>query len=111
MAGGQAAYDKAIAMNAIGFFGLHMVTAGSYDGQEDLQIGEGLYKKLFIKEGRLNGYIIIGDVRRAGIYTALIRNQTPLDSLDFDLIREKPQLMAFSQKARKDMLGGVSQAH
>ncbi|SCJ59410.1 Anthranilate 1%2C2-dioxygenase system ferredoxin--NAD(+) reductase component [uncultured Clostridium sp.] len=111
MAGGQAAYDKAIAMNAIGFFGLHMVTAGSYDGQADLQIGEGLYKKLFIKEGRLNGYIIIGDVRRAGIYTALIRNQTRLDSLDFDLIREKPQLMAFSQKARKDMLGGVSHAH
>ena len=87
------------------------MTAGSYDGQADLQIGEGLYKKLFIKEGRLNGYIIIGDVRRAGIYTALIRNQTPLDSLDFDLIREKPQLMAFSQKARKDMLGGVSHAH
>lgn len=111
MAGGQAAYDKAIAMNAIGFFGLHMVTAGSYDGQEDLQIGEGLYKKLFIKEGRLNGYIIIGDVRRAGIYTALIRNQTPLDNLDFDLIRERPQLMAFSQKARKEMLGGVSHAH
>ena len=111
MAGGQAAYDKAIAMNAIGFFGLHMVTAGSYDGQADLQIAEGLYKKLFIKEGRLNGYIIIGDVRRAGIYTALIRNQTPLDSLDFDLIREKPQLMAFSQKARKEMLGGVSHAH
>ena len=111
MAGGQAAYDKAIAMNAIGFFGLHMVTAGSYDGQEDLQIDESLYKKLFIKEGRLNGYIIIGDVRRAGIYTALIRNQTRLDSLDFDLIREKPQLMAFSQKARKAMLGGVSQAH
>ena len=111
MAGGQAAYDKAIAMNAIGFFGLHMVTAGSYDGQEDLQIDESLYKKLFIKEGRLNGYIIIGDVRRAGIYTALIRNQTRLDSLDFDLIREKPQLMAFSQKARKDMLGGVSHAH
>lgn len=111
MAGGQAAYDKAIAMNAIGFFGLHMVTAGSYDGQEDLQIDESLYKKLFIKEGRLNGYIIIGDVRRAGIYTALIRNQTLLDSLDFDLIRERPQLMAFSQKARKEMLGGVSHAY
>jgi hypothetical protein len=43
---------------------------------------------------------MIGDIRRAGIYTSLIRNQTPLDSIDFELIKQKPQLMAFSAEKR-----------
>ena len=53
------------------------------------------------------GFILIGDIERAGIYTALIRNKTPLDSIDFELIREKPQLMAFSLSDRKIKLGGA----
>ena len=49
---------------------------------------------------------MIGDVLRAGIYTKLIREKTPLDSLDFELISEKPQLMAFSRDERAKQLGG-----
>ena len=50
------------------------------------------------------GYIMIGDIKRAGIYTALIKNQTPLDSIDFELIKQKPQLMAFSAEDRREKL-------
>lgn len=46
-------------------------------------------------------------VERAGIYTSLIREQTPLDTIDFALIREKPQLMAFSHAERAKQLGGA----
>lgn len=53
-----------------------------------------------------NAYML-GDVERAGIYTSLIRERTPLSSIDFDLIRERPQLMAFSQTERAKKLGGV----
>ena len=104
MAGGDAAYDHAIPMNAIGFFGLHIITAGTYDGECYACSEDGSYKKLFYKSNRLKGYIMIGDVKRAGIYTSLIKKRTPLSSIDFDLIKEKPQLMAFSQKARKEFL-------
>ena len=62
-----------------------------------------------IKDGRLIGFIMIGNIERAGIYTALIRNKTPLDTIDFELIAEKPQLMAFSNVDRKKMLGGAKQ--
>ena len=44
--------------------------------------------------------------QRAGIYTALIRERTPLSSIDFELIQEKPQLMAFSRQVRQEKLGG-----
>lgn len=104
MTGGEKRYDKAIPMNAIGFFGLHIITAGTYDG-ECFETKKGSsYKKLFTKDNRLTGYILIGDVERAGIYTSLIREKTPLDSIDFDLIKEKPQLMAFSRRERNRFL-------
>ncbi len=106
MAGGEKSFDKAIPMNAIGFFGLHMITAGSYDGDEYVEQTEGSYKKLVTKDGLLKGYILIGDIKRAGIYTSLIREQTPLGDLDFDRIREKPQLMAFAKAERAKKLGG-----
>lgn len=107
MAGGKAVYDKAIAMNAIGFFGLHLLTAGNYSGDSYVVQGENFYKRLVTKDDRLRGFILVGDVARAGIYTSLIRNKTALDGIDFELIREKPQLLAFSRKERKKMLGGA----
>ena len=108
MAGGDASFEKAIPMNAMGVLGLHMVTAGSYDGEAIKVETDGGCKVLFVRDDRLVGYIIIGDVRRAGIYTSLIREKTPLSSIDFDLIKEKPALMAFSKTERKRSL---SQPH
>ncbi|MGI6005395.1 MAG: NAD(P)/FAD-dependent oxidoreductase [Christensenellales bacterium] len=109
MAGEKARYDCAIPMNAIGFFGLHMITAGGYEGEcyAACEDGDG-YKKLFYKGDRLLGYIMIGDVAKAGIYTALIRERTPLSSIDFELICQQPSLMAFSRAERKVMLGGTA---
>ena len=106
MAGGEKTFDKAIPMNAIGFFGLHVITAGNYSGEAYVKSGNGNYKKLFYSDNRLNGYILIGDVEKAGIYTSLIRERTPLDSIDFPLVCEKPGLMAFTKEDRNVKLGG-----
>lgn len=106
MAGGEKKFDKAIPMNAIGFFGLHIITAGNYNGDIYIQNENSNYKRLFYDENRLNGYILIGDVEKAGIYTSIVRERTPLDTIDFALICEKPGLMAFTQKDRMIKLGG-----
>lgn len=110
MAGGSKPFDKAIPMNSIGFMGLHVMTAGSYTGDVYSRIETGadgktaVYKKLFYSDDHLNGYILIGDVARAGIYTSLIRERTLLSSIDFDLICERPQLMAFCASDRAEKL-------
>lgn len=106
MASGEKLYDHAIPMNAIGFFGLHIITAGSYNGESTVRKTDGCYKRLIVRDNQLVGYILIGEVERAGIYTALIRNKTPLDTIDFELITKKPQLMAFSKAERLRQLGG-----
>jgi len=107
MAGGQAVYANAIPMNATKLLGLPIVTAGSYEGDEYTVTGENQYKKLVTKDNYFKGYILIGDIARAGIYTSLIMERTPLDTIDFELIKEKPQLMAFSKTQRQQKLGGL----
>jgi NAD(P)H-nitrite reductase large subunit len=110
MAGLASNFENAFPMNAGGFFGLHLITAGSYQGECLILPNEGGVKKLFIKDDRLVGYLLLGDVRRAGIYTSLIRDQTPLSTIDFGLIAQKPQLMAFSKAERAKMLAGGNKA-
>lgn len=107
MSGKDFVFDKAIPMNAIGLFGKHIITAGTYKGETYFEADENNYKKLFYSDNKLNGYIIIGNIEKAGIYTALIREKTPLDTLDFELICKMPGLMAFSKEERASKLGGV----
>lgn len=112
MAGANVVFDKAIPMNSIGFFGLHVMTAGSYfsaaeGGQLYEEKTETTLKRLFTHDGRLTGFILIGDTNRAGIYTSLIREQVSLDDIDFETLKKNATSTAFSQKKRKKMFGGM----
>lgn len=107
MAGEKKEITNAFPMNAVGFFGLHIITAGTYDGECFSCCDKVNYKKLFYKDDRLVGYIMIGNVDKAGIYTFLIREKTPLSSMDFKLICEAPSLAAFSRGYRDENLGGI----
>ena len=96
-------------MNSVGFFGLHIMTAGSMEGTEYITRTGDSYKRLIVGENRLKGFIMIGNVARAGIYTSMIRERTPLDTVDFELILEKPQLMAFTRVRREEILAGSAE--
>lgn len=112
MAGSEQDFKDSIPMNAIGFFGLHMITAGSYEGEvRESFDGEKSLKKLYYKDNVLKGYIMLGNVEKAGIYTSMIRECTPLSSIDFDLVCQTPGLMAFSKKYRAETLGGANHGH
>ncbi|MGN0665959.1 MAG: NAD(P)/FAD-dependent oxidoreductase [Huintestinicola sp.] len=107
MAGTEAHYENAFPMNAIGFFGLHIITAGSYDGDEYLEADGVNYKKLVTKDNALKGFILMGNkIERAGIYTSLIREHIALDSVDFEALKKNPMLMAFSRERRNEKLAG-----
>jgi len=107
MSGADCVFDKAIPMNAIGLFGKHIITAGVYTGEEYHEADEENYKKLFYSNNRLNGFILDGNIEKAGIYTSLIREGTPLDTIDFELICRMPGLMAFSRKERARKLSSM----
>ena len=112
MAGGEKVFQKAIPMNSIGFFGLYAMTAGTYTGPEQggevyVEPIEGGIKKFFVKDGVLKGYILIGYSEQTGVLTALIRDQTPLDTVNFPLLRKSVTFAAFSPEDRRKKFGGV----
>ena len=104
MAGGDAVFADAMPLNAIGFFGLHVLTAGSYEGEGFVQAEGDVYRRFFCKDGVLKGFILVNSPERAGIYTSLIRNKTPLAEVDLELLKTAPQLAAFPTTARERML-------
>ena len=107
MSGAHEKYNRAFAMNAIGFFGLHLVTAGVYDGEVYTEKQGDNLKKIFYKDNLVRGFIITGNVEKAGIYTSLIRDRIPIDKIDFSLICKKPTFLAFQDEYRKNCFGGV----
>ena len=104
MAGGEAEQTDAIPMNAIGFFGSHILTAGVYEGECIGHIEGDIYKKLFVKDNKLVGFILINDFLRAGIYTQLVRDKVDLSDVDFELLKSAPQLLAYPKAVRKAKL-------
>lgn len=107
MADGDEVFDKAIPMNSIGFFDLHVMTAGTYEGELYEEKIDSTLKRLFTKDGVLKGFILIGKTERAGIYTSLIREKIPLDTIDFETMKKVATSVAFSPEKRRKKFGGV----
>ena len=107
MAGGDETFDNAIPMNSIGFFGIHAMTAGTYEGELYEEKTNGSIKRLFIEDGCLKGFILIGKDERAGIYTSLIREKFPLDTIDIREMKKIASNTIFSSETRRKRFGGV----
>ena len=107
MAGNAVSFNNAIPMNSIGFFGLHMMTAGVYEGEMVEERTEGSIKRFFVGNGFLKGFILIGGTERAGIYTSLIREKVPLDTIDFALTKKIASNLIFSREICRKKFGGV----
>ncbi|MBQ6922344.1 MAG: NAD(P)/FAD-dependent oxidoreductase [Clostridia bacterium] len=107
MAGGDKTLNDEFPLNAIGFFGLHALTAGAYTGEAYQEKTEKGIKRLFFDGDRLVGFILIGDVKGAGIYTSLIKNKSVLTEKMKKMLEKSPSLAIFDSKTRSQKLGGV----
>ena len=110
MAGGEELFDQGIPMNSLGLFGLHIMTAGTYYTEEQggecyEERSEDNLKRLYMKDGLLTGFILMGQIERAGIYTSLIRERTPLNEVDLDMLKKIATSAAFSPEERKHKFG------
>jgi NAD(P)H-nitrite reductase large subunit len=90
LAGANAAGEKkeaegAFPFNAIDFFGLRMITGGIINPPEGYKTvsfkDDRGYSTFVIKNDKLFGYMLIGDVERAGLFTDIIRNGYKLSGL------------------------------
>lgn len=105
MADVPARSSGALRMNSVELLGVRVISAGEREGEEQvafIQNERPLYRKLIFSEGRLKGFLLLGDIRSAGVLTSLIRSGTAVTSET--LARELER--GFSYRPRLQALGG-----
>lgn len=107
MTGTDDSYVGGLAMNSIAFYGLPTVSVGMVnptpaDGEvelsETLDEERQTYRKLVFKDNRLVGYVLVGDIDTAGLYSGFIRFKFVLDEdVKAKLIKGQPSILQWPQ--------------
>ena len=84
MAGGTARFDGAMAMNSVELAGLPMVSVGEIEGEGGdvvlFREDAATYRKVVVRDGRLRGFICLGDIRPAGLLAGLLWRQAEIST-------------------------------
>lgn len=98
MTGTDITFSGSLSMNSISFYGLPTISVGTVNPPEDdasYEVATSLdekkksYRKLVFQNDHLVGYVLVGDIDMAGMYTAFVKFQ-----------------MAVPEDARKQVLAG-----
>jgi NAD(P)H-nitrite reductase large subunit len=84
MAGRSTRYEGGTALNALKYFGLDIVSAGvvnppdaTYETLSRKYEG-GIYRKVIMKDGRLAGLVMSGNIEKSGLIYGLLRDRVPV---------------------------------
>jgi len=87
MTGTDIEFKGSLAMNSISFYGLPTISVGTVNPPEDdnsyttavtLDEKKKSYRKLVFQKDHLVGYVLVGDIDMAGMYTAFVKFQMPI---------------------------------
>ncbi len=109
MAGIPSVFGGTIRMNSVELLGVRVVSAGAWEGDQVMvsrRENGSVYRKLVFSQGRLNGYVLAGDIRSAGVLTSLVRNRTEVSPQALEEGLER----GFSYQPRFHVLGGRIEA-
>ncbi len=118
MLGEKKIYDGSLSMNSVDFFGLPCISMGitKPKREEDYEIisktGEDIYKKFVLKENKIVGVILVGDILPAGIISALVKKRIDTSSIKhllledtFDYAKIMPLVLEFQDKFKEEEYG------
>jgi NAD(P)H-nitrite reductase large subunit len=116
MAGADKVFNEGFIMNSMPLLDLPIISAGISEDREGLEVitrhipDKNVYKKFYIANSKLAGYLLINDVDRAGIYTDMIRNKTDISSFRDSLGNEDFGFISLPMEIRKEKMlkGGVA---
>jgi NAD(P)H-nitrite reductase large subunit len=114
MVGRREEYQGGFFMNSVEICNLPSISVGLTDpaadnGYESLVFQDRrrkIYKKLVLKENRLVGAILIGEIDRAGIFTGLIREGLDVGGIRGNLMRDDFGLISLPKEYRKHLVSG-----
>jgi nitrite reductase (NADH) large subunit len=108
MAGKEAKYGGSFRMNSLDFYGLPVISMGitRIDGNEFQQFQrktKSTYRKLVLRDGRIVGAILVGQVQKAGILTALLKKRVNVSDVIPLLMSDRlnfAELLPFTKQNR-----------
>ncbi|NLX59448.1 MAG: NAD(P)/FAD-dependent oxidoreductase [Phycisphaerae bacterium] len=117
MAGLDECYHGGMAMNSIEICDVPTISIGrttvcdncSDEGCEVLvrrDAKQGIYKKVVLREGRMVGVILVGEIDNAGIFAGLIERQLNVEALKPLLLSSEFGLLSLDSEYRKHMVSG-----
>jgi len=94
MVGVERVYEGGLSMNSIELFGVSTISAGiinpNEEGYEILVKADEKrwrYRKIVLKDNVIVGFVFVGEIDRAGIYTGLIKDKTDVSSFKDRLLK------------------------
>jgi nitrite reductase (NADH) large subunit len=84
--GWDLAYEGADNMNSLKHLGLPIMAVGHMEGEELRQRQDGSLRKVYVKEGRIVGFRLTGDVSSAGIYRSLMNRGIDVSGFQHQLL-------------------------
>jgi NAD(P)H-nitrite reductase large subunit len=109
MAGKKAEYQGGTAMNSLKYFGVNIVSAGMVsppDGSYEVLIkrGDGIYKKVIIKGGKIAGLVLVSDIEKAGIIYNLMKDRINVAAFKETLVADDFGLASLPEEIWRERL-------
>ena len=116
MAGGNERYSGGFFMNSVEILQIPSISMGLTNaggGKEknvevfkDFNPKKNIYKKVVIKNNKIIGVILVGNIERAGIYAGLIRNQIDISSVKENISKEDFGIIHLPADYKKHLVVG-----
>ena len=116
MAGRKTDYEGGFFMNSVEILGVPSISMGvtNLNMQDDNTVeikkifkpDQNLYRKIVIKDNKIIGVIMIGNIERAGIYSGLIKNKIDLSGVKENIFREDFGIIHLPAEYKKHLVVG-----
>ncbi|MCW4034502.1 MAG: FAD-dependent oxidoreductase [Candidatus Bathyarchaeota archaeon] len=111
MAGKQTEYEGGTVMSSLKYFDLPVITVGTVNPQNisDYEVlveykpEKTVYKKILLKDGKIEGFIFLGDLEKAGIFFRLLKNSVDVTEIKDMLLSEDFGIVALPEQLRQEM--------
>jgi len=111
MAGKKAEYEGGTVMSSLKYFELPVIAVGTvnpenvdnYEILVELKPEKTVYKKILLKDGKIVGFIFLGDIEKAGIFFRLLKNHVDMSKVKDALLSEDFGIVTLPEQIRQEM--------
>ncbi|MBM7555754.1 NAD(P)/FAD-dependent oxidoreductase [Halanaerobacter jeridensis] len=84
--GAEQKYERQFSMNSLKELSYKLMVVGELEGEEIKYKKEGVLRKIYLKDNKINGFVLLGDISNAGLYFSLLRKREDISEYKEQLL-------------------------